>query len=221
MLAGVNLLIGSPWYLCLGIAATALVIILGRRRIFRPAVNRTTNEIVCRYIPWFEGNAYVLNVLLPLLGVASIAAGSAPGNPGWLRITGIVLLAVTPLFTYSAVRMWWRCLLCITPSALAVRLAGPKDELTEIPRTRVDSIKPKMVPNAVSGAQSLQVEIAYLPAELSSETPRTVVVGLQLSVQPNNLLDALVAWKDAANDDSTKLLDRIERILRGREKAGM
>lgn len=212
---------GLPWYWSVAVLCGALVIILGRRRIFRPAVTRTPNEIVCRYVPWCEGNAYVLNVLLPLLGVASIAAGSAPGNPAWLRITGIVLLALTPLFTYSAVRMWRRCLLGITPSALAVRLAGPKDELTEIPRTRVNSITPKMVPNAVSGAQSLQVEIAYLPADLSSDTPKTVVLGLQLSIQPNNLHDALVAWKDSANETPSALLDRIERILRGREMAGV
>jgi hypothetical protein len=43
-----------------------------------------------------------------------------------------------------------------------------------------------------------------------------VLLGLQLTVQPDNLLNALVAWKDATADDQSGLLDRIEAILRGR-----
>jgi hypothetical protein len=48
-----------------------------------------------------------------------------------------------------------------------------------------------------------------------------VVLGLQLSVQPVDLLNALVAWKDGARDDPSELLDRIEGILRGRSTAGV
>ncbi|BBZ12323.1 hypothetical protein MBRA_25180 [Mycobacterium branderi] len=44
LLAGINLLIGSPWYLCLAIAAVAGIIILGHGRIFRAGVSRTTDE---------------------------------------------------------------------------------------------------------------------------------------------------------------------------------
>ncbi|MHC1406247.1 hypothetical protein ACYJ3A_16720, partial [Mycobacterium avium subsp. paratuberculosis] len=61
---------GVRWYLSLIGFCTALLFVLGRRRIFRPGVNRSGNEIVCRYLPWYEGNAYVLNVLVPLLGAA-------------------------------------------------------------------------------------------------------------------------------------------------------
>jgi hypothetical protein len=212
--------VGVHWYLSLGVAATSGIFILGRRRIFRPGVNRSGDEIICRYFPWYEGNAYVLNLLVPLMGVAGIAAGFAPGNPAWLRCTGIILLVLTPLFVFSAVRMWRRCRLCISPSALTVRLAAPKDELTEIRRECVLSIEPKIVPNGVSG-QSLQVEIAYRAADLSSNMTKTVLLGLQLSVRPINLLHALIAWKDGANDNPSELLDRVERVLRSRSLAGV
>lgn len=210
---------GVQWYLCLIGFCVALILILGRRRIFRAGVNRSGHEIVCRYLPWYEGNAYILNVLVPALGVASVGAGCAPGNPVWLRFTGIILLLATPIFAFSAVRMWRRCLLSISPSALTVRLAAPNDELTEIRRDSVLSIAPKTVPNGVSG-RSLQVAIAYRTADLSSDT-KTVLLGLQLSVQPVNLLNALVAWKDGAHDNPSELLDRIERVLRGRSMAGV
>lgn len=216
LLAALNVLLGTAWYVSAGITAVGVIIILGRRQIFRAGVNRTADEIVCRYIPWYEGSAYTLNVALPLMAIAMIAAGYAPGNPAWLRYGGIVLLVLTPLFVYSALRMWRRCFLRIAPSALTVRLAGPKDQGTEIPRERVQSITPKMIPNSVNGLPSLQVEIAYRAADSSSDALRTVLLGLQLTVQPDNLLNALVAWKDATDDDPSDLLDRIERILLGR-----
>jgi hypothetical protein len=212
-------LTGVRWYLCLIGCCVAFIVILGRRTIFRPGVNRSGDEIVCRYVPWYEGNAYVLNVLVPALGVASLGAGYAPGNPVWLRFTGILLLVLTPIFAFSAVRMWRRCVLSISPPALTVRLAGPKDELIEIRRDSVLSIAPKTVPNGVSG-QSLQVGITFHTADLSSDST-TVVLGLQLSVPPVDLLNALVAWKDGARDDPSELLDRIEGILRGRSTAGV
>lgn len=215
LMAVVAMSVGVQWYLSLIAFCTALIFILGRRRIFRPGVNRSEDEIACRYIPWYEGNAYVLNVVVPALGVASVGAGLTPGNPAWLRFTGVMLLVLTPLFVFSAVRMWRRCLLRITPSALTVRLAAPKDELTDIRRDCVLSIEPKIVPNGVSG-QSLQVEIAYRAADLTS---KTVLLGLQLTVQPINLLNALLAWKDGAFDPPSELLDRVERILRGHSTA--
>lgn len=48
-----------------------------------------------------------------------------------------------------------------------------------------------------------------------------MLIGLQFSVQPVNLFNALVAWKSATNDDLNELLDQIERILRGRSTAGV
>jgi hypothetical protein len=159
----------------------------------------------------------VLNLVLPILGIAGTAAAFAPGNQAWLKFVGPTLICLTPLFTYAAVRMWRRCILVFSPSTLTIRTAAPKDVLTEVPRHRVRSITPKLVPNGVSG-ESLQAEIVYATSDSVTDT-RTVLLGLQLSVQPKNLLDALVAWKDAAGDDPNDLLDRIEGILRDRSSA--
>lgn len=214
-------LTGVQWYWSLIGACTVSLLILGRRRIFRPGVTRTADEIVCRYIPWYEGNAYFLNVGLPLMGLAMVAAGFTPGNPAWVRYGGYVLLGVMPIIVFSVVSMWRRCWLRISPSALTVRLASLKDGPIEIRREHVTSITPKMVPNSANGIPSLQVEIAYQAPDLTNETPQTVLLGLQLTVVPANLLNALLAWNDATNDDPSELLDRIERILKGRSMAGV
>lgn len=213
----VEIVSGVWWYWSLIGLCVVTVLILGRRRIFRAGVTRTTDEIVCRYIPWFEGNAIVLNLVLPLLGIAGTAAAFAPGNPTWLKFVGPMLICFTPLFTYAAVRMSRRCILVFSPSALTIRTAAPKDVLTEVPRHRVRSVAPKVVPNGVSG-ESLQVEIVYETSDSNPDT-KTVLLGLQLTVQPSNLLDALVAWKDATGDNPDELLDRIEGILQGRSSA--
>ncbi|MBU9763536.1 hypothetical protein FR943_06730 [Mycobacterium sp. TNTM28] len=215
MMALIGFKEGLQWYWAvIGACAAAGFATLGRQ-IFRPGVSRTTNEIVCRYIPYYEGNAFFLTILLPLIAIAAIAAGYAPGNPVWLRVAGIALLALTPLFVYSTVRMWRRCLLRISQSALTVRLAVPGDgEITEIRREHVQSIAPKTSPNGVSGTRALQVELAYRPGG-SSEVTKTVMLGPQFTVEPINLLNALVAWKDGGKD-STELLDRIEQFLRSR-----
>ncbi|ARR85390.1 hypothetical protein MOTT27_04569 [Mycobacterium intracellulare subsp. yongonense] len=42
-----------------------------------------------------------------------------------------------------------------------------------------------------------------------------MLLGLRLTVQPINLLNALVAWKDGAHQNPSELLDRVEGILRG------
>nr|WP_242455858.1 hypothetical protein [Mycolicibacterium sp. P1-18] len=208
---------GLQWYWSLIGFCVVFVLVLGKRRILRPGVTRTADDIVCRYIPWSEGNAMVLNLVLPIVGIAGTAAAFAPGNPMWLKFVGPMLILFTPLFTYAAVRMWRRCILRFSAAALTIRTAAPKDVLTEVPRHRVRSIAPKVVPNGVSG-ESLQVEIVYATSDSGTDT-RTVLLGLQLSVQPKNLLDALVAWKDATGDDPNELLDQIEGILRGRSPA--
>jgi hypothetical protein len=221
LLAGINMLIGSPWYLCLGIAVTGGIILIGQRRIFRAAVSRSGNEIICRYIPWYEGNAYGALVLIPLMGVAMAAAGGAPAYPGWLRYGGaVLLLGVTPLTVYGIVRMRRRSLLVITPSMLTVRLAERGSELTEIRRELVESIEPTLTPQPVSGMWR-QVAITYRPADGGGDTTKTVILGLRLTVQPINLLNALITWKDGAYDNPSELLDRVERVLTGRSMAGV
>lgn len=211
--------VGLPWYGSLGALCVALLIAVGQRRIFRPGVSRATSEIVCRYVPWYEGNAYMSVAVIPLMGVALAAAGRDPGYPNWFRFGGIFLLCVMPLALFSVIRMWRRCPLRISPSALALRLATPRSEFMEIQRVHVKSITPKIVPNPVNG-QSLQVEIAYHSPDSSSDQTETVLLGQHLTVQPINLLSALVAWKDATNEDPDELLNRLEEILRGRSMLG-
>jgi hypothetical protein len=211
--------LGGQWYWSLTGFCTAGAIIVGQRRIFRAAVSRSEDEIVCRYIPWYEGNAYSTLVLIPLMGVAGIAAGCAPGNSVWLLLAGIVIAGVTPLTVYGIVRMWRRSLLCITPSMLMVRLAERGSELTEIRREMVESIEPTIVP--LPYARSLQVAITYRPVDPDKGTTKTVIIGLRLSVRPINLLHALVVWKDGADDDPGELLDRVERVLRAGSVAGV
>jgi len=183
LVAGIGVLIGVPWYLDLIVAVIAGIAFVGQRRIYRAGVSRTGDEIVCRYIPWYEGNAYGALVLIPLMGVAMIGAGRAPGYPVWPRFGGIVLLILTPIFVFSAVLMWRRSLLRITPSTLTVRLAERGSKLTDIRREQVESIEPRVVP--LPYAKSLQVAITYRPVEVGSDTTTTVIIGLRLTVRPN------------------------------------
>jgi hypothetical protein len=220
LMAGLNVLIGSAWYLSLGVAVTAGFIINGQRRIFHVGVTRMDDEVVCRYIPWYEGNAYSALVLIPLMGVAMGAAGRVPGYPAWLLLGGVFLfIVVTPLVVYGIVRMWRRSILRITPSTLTVRLAERGSELTEIRREQIESIEPRIVP--LPYAKSLQIAITYRPAGDGSDTTSTVIIGLRLTVRPVNLLHALVAWRDGANENPSELLDRVEQLLRGRSTAGV
>ncbi|MCG5432786.1 hypothetical protein LV457_10860 [Mycobacterium sp. MYCO198283] len=220
LLASLDALVGAAWYLPLGLAAAGVGILVGvRRRIFRPGVTRSGHEVICRYVPWYEGNAYGAVVVLTLFGVAMVRAGYAPGYPMWFRFGGLVVLGGGMLALYGVIRMWRRCFLRITSSALTVRVA--KGDATDLRRKQVKSINPKVVRNAVNGAESLQVEITYDAADSSSDQLKTVLLGQQLSVEPVNLLNALMTWKNLGEGDSGELLERIERILRDGPTAGV
>ncbi|BBZ75762.1 hypothetical protein MANY_10990 [Mycolicibacterium anyangense] len=209
----------APWYLTVfGLCVTSAIVV-GKRRILRAGVTRTSADLVCRYVPWYETSAYFLNVVLPLLGIAMIAAGFDPGYPAWFRYGGILLLLATLLMAYATFRMWSRCSLRFTPSTLTIRVADPKIRPGELPRDRVEAITPKWIANSVSGAKSLQVEIAYRPADSTTAKTETVMLGLQLTVEPINLYGALVTWKDGSGADPGELLDRIEQLLRGHSAA--
>ncbi|OBK87903.1 hypothetical protein [Mycolicibacter sinensis] len=214
LLAAVDARVGFPWYGTLGIVCAALLIVVGQRRIIRPGVGRTAGEIVCRYTPWFEGNAYMAIAIVPLMGVAMAAAGRNSDYPAWFRFGGILLVGVMPLALFGVPRMWRRCPLCISPTAIKLRAATPGSMLTEIRRDDIESITPKMVRNPVNG-QSLQTELACRAADSNNSDLQTVLLGLHLTGQPINLANALVAWKDATDEDPNELLDQIEGILRG------
>lgn len=105
--------------------------------------------------------------------------------------------------------------MALTPSTLTIRVADPRIRPGELPRERIEAITPKWVANSVSGAKALQIEIAYRPAESTDDAPQTVMLGLQLTVEPINLYRALVTWNKGAESDPNQLLDRIEQLLRG------
>lgn len=220
LMAVIDALVGARWSLAVGGAAVGGIILIGQRRVLRAAVSRTGDEIVCRYIPWYEGSAYSVTLLLPLMGVAMVDLGFAPGNPAWLRYGGFLLLGVTPLTVWGVVRMWRRCLLCFGPRTLTVRLVERGSELTEIRRELVQSIEPKIF-SRPNGGESLQVAITYRPLDAAGDSTATVLLGLRLTVQPDNLLNALIVWRDGAANHPSELMDHIERILRGRSMAGV
>lgn len=214
LMAPAAVLGGATWHTIATVLCAATIIMLGQRRIFRPSVTRTAEGIVCRYIPWYEGNVYVLCLVLPLMGVSAIAAGCDPGNPEWFKFIGIGLIALTPLFVYSMVRIWRLSRLSITPSALTVPLAAPGFQPTEIRREQIESITPVIAPSGLS--RSLQVEVSYRADDTGNDEIKKALLGPYLTVKPINLANALTAWEDAAIDDPDELLDLIERILRSK-----
>jgi hypothetical protein len=219
----------GPLSLVVGLTATGLLIIssaftfLGNRRIPLIGVSREGGAVVCRYVPWYELNAYMMFGAFPLLGISTFVAGLQPGRPGWLIVAGLLILGIVVLGGYFAVQMWRRCLLRITPTALTVRLPARGSQLTEIARSRIESITDAQaqVGAAFAPATVTQIAIAYRPADPGTAT-QTVLIGpppgktaMQVSVHQPNMITALHAWKDADPDDPG-LMDRIEAILRGK-----
>ncbi len=229
LLAAGNASAGEPMYQVVGLAAGGFIFILGsitflgNRRILPVGVTREADSVVCRYLPWYELNAYMMFVVLPIIGISALVAGSVPGRPAWLRIAGFIMLGAVLLAGYFAVQMWRRCLVTFSRSSITVRLPARGAQLTEIPRSRIQSITDAAaeVGAAFAPVTVTQVAITYRPAEQSRETA-TVLIGppagktaLQVSVRPTDVYNALVAWEGADPDDP-HLLDRVEALLRGK-----
>lgn len=70
---------------------------------------------------------------------------------------------------------------------------------------------PYDIPNPVNGVRSRQVELTYTTP---AGTSRTVLLGLQFSVGPAYLSDALLTWQAAEDAAPNEFMDRIDRILR-------
>jgi hypothetical protein len=210
---------GLPWYLIAFVPVITSFVVLGRRRILRAAVTRTADgEIVCRFVPWFEGDAYLVNIAIPLLGVAALGFGFAPGEPVWLRFVGFLLVGLVPLFVYGTYRRWRLSLVRITPSALALRVpTSRKQEPTTIARERVVSITLKTRYTS-GGLPVLQVEVTYHRTDSTADTATSMLLGQDLTVQPTNLYRALTTWHDTTGAAPPALMDRIERTLRAGSK---
>jgi len=219
LLAAVSMLRRGPWYETAIMVVPALMFFLGSsRQIYRPAVKRSGEQIDCWFIPWLESLVYFCGILIPAIGIAGFAMGSSPGYPGLFRYGGIFLMCVGVLFMAGFLRLWRMSRLCITPTTIIIRLpAGPLRRPMDIRREQVQSIEPKIV-ETNGGVRNLKTEMVFR-ADGAADTT-TVVLGQQFTVEPMNLLGALMAWKDGAGDDPHELMDRIEGILRGHVIAG-
>ncbi|MGB8407500.1 MAG: hypothetical protein WCE30_25895 [Mycobacterium sp.] len=218
LLAAVTVLRGGRWYETAIMVIPAMVLLLGSgRQIYRSAINRSGEEITCRFIPWFEPLVYGCGVLLPAIGIAGIFMGSDPGYPRWFQYSGIFLVCLGALLAASFLRAWRMSRLCIRPTTLTIRLPliRPPASLrgpTDIRRDQVKSIEPKIV-RMNMGVQILRVVMVFQADDADDTT--TVLLGPQFTIDPMNLLGGLLAWKDGAADDPGELMDRIEGILRG------
>jgi hypothetical protein len=223
VLAVISLLRGGRWYETAIVFIPAIMFFLGNgRRIYRPAVDRSGEKIICRFIPWFESLVY-FSVLLSAIGAAGVSMGSDPGYPRWFRYGGIFLMCFGALLFASFLRAWRMSRLCITPTTLTIRLPliRPPASLrgpTEIRRQQVQSIAPKIV-EMNYGAKILKTELVFRVDGADDTT--TVALGQQFTIEPMNLLGGLLAWKDGGNEDPGELMDRIEGILRGHSTASV
>ena len=214
---------GWGWFFLLFGLSLGLIFMFGfpQSRVLKAGISRTP-EIVCRYVPWFQGNFYVL-VALPLLAISGTGLGL---TTGWDAenivgaIAGIVLLALAVSGFRSQARLWRRCRLRIGQSELAIEVIKAGAAPIVIPREAVQAINTKIVDNGgVDGSPTRYVALVYGGGGGQPETihigRQKAESGLLLSVKPQNLERALAAWKDGGSDDP-ELLDRVEAILRGR-----
>lgn len=220
---------GQRWYWVLGPVVVGLALLLGFGRLFGVGVTRTAGDVVCRYVPWYEGNSYFTIVLLPLLGLAFVAMANGGESlrglsPGVMRFLGVALLSLGLLFLWATVRQWRRCRLEIGRLALTVGVIKPGSTPIGISREEAEAIATQTVaPGNQTILKATQVAIVFRDTS-SGKATETIQIGpmrdaeeagLQLSVKPENLARALVAWKDGSASDP-ELLDRVEALLRGR-----
>jgi hypothetical protein len=213
---------GGPWGISLMLATAAPMIMLGHR-IFKPAITREPGAVVCHYVPWQETGAFIALIAVPLIGIGAIAAAFESNSPfyGW---AGVFALAITPLSLFSFLRARRRCLLRITPVTLSVPQPADGWTVTDIPRAAVRSITTSTATVGL-GTKLPQVEIHYATTG-SGRGGGKVRVGpapsrdtVWLTIDPNNLLPAMQAWKDADPNDP-QLLDRVESVLRSGVSGG-
>jgi hypothetical protein len=144
-----------------------------------------------------------------------------------------MLIAALVALIY-AMWMWRQCVLRLTPSSLTLRLPSMPSQSIEIPREHIQSITPKttrisyvptstlvLMPGGRKSLNSLQVEIVY-STQGAADAAATVVIGpppakngMQLTVKPLNLLNALLIWRASSGASQGELLDQVEGVLRG------
>lgn len=204
------------WYGAAGFAVAAIaMLIVGSGRVYRPAVTRGPDGIICRYNPWRESSLYVLLVYAP---AGMLYAFGQPTR--WLQLLAIAGFFVVAVGLAFYVREWRRCRLQITPSSLTLSVPALRYAWTEIPRERIVSITGGTGARR-NGDTGPVTQIAYIAADSSSGMPSSVLIGptntknaMWLTVEQADLLAALHAWQYGDPSDPA-LLDRVDALLRG------
>jgi hypothetical protein len=214
LMGGIGVLRGMDWSLNLGLAALGMLAFLGLGRpLFGVGVYRpSAQEVLCRFVPWYQANTLLTSVVLPIIGLTSIAQGRQAGSPVLLRYGGYLVLLSGLVFAVFSILMAVRNRLRFSPSSLSVRtLQSQRD----IPRDHVQAITSRLVPAGVTRKPTLHVDLTYIPVGDGDQDSRTSsLLDTQFTVDPTNLLHALHAWKDGDPNDPG-LMDRVEAILRG------
>lgn len=211
LLAATGFLRGAAWYLNLLLAAGGvLVLVATGRPLFRTAVYRISGqEVLCRFVPWYQPNTLVASLIFPIVGIAAIAMGRESDSPAWVRYAGYLGLVAGIVFVLFAL-IQSRNRLSFTPDTLAVRLGRQ----FRLPRERVVAVKPRALASTGTGQTTRHYDLVYDPGD--GRTNRIMaMLDMQFSVDPDNLATALNAWKDGDPNDPG-LIDRIETILHGR-----
>ena len=226
-LGGLALLLAAPltpwnktpnWPVNIVLAAGGLSIILGYRRIFRPAVARTApEEVRCRFAPWYEGYVYVA-LMIAVASAAATVQGFTTG-PAWFGYSGIFVLALMVLGLFGIAATVRQPFLSLTQSTLAVRGSARGASATVIPRAAIAAIGPPTVTTpAVELTRRMeprQIQITYRANDSSAELLTKMLPVVVLTVDPDDLLHALQFWKDGDPIDPA-MMDRVESVLRGK-----
>lgn len=209
MFALAGIIVKTSWYDILLAAVLVAGIFIGRRRrIFRPGVKRVGDDVICRYIPWYESMAYLCIVVLPLLGVVFLRSPHADGR--WFRFAGGSLLGLGATVAAMNIFVWITYRVRITPTTLAVSVGRS----SVIPRDRVQSIATRTFRSWNTGNEWTSIDIVYRPTDATSKPTKTLMLGtMWFSIEPANLIHALNTWRYGDADDPG-LMDHVEAILR-------
>lgn len=201
----------------LGILGT----VFGSGRVYRPAVERTTGVIICRFNPWREASFYLVLIGLPLFSMIPLAGPElGRSGAGFWRFLGVFMLALMPVFLFLFIRQS-RNSLEISPTGLKIRRLGQEITPAEIPRAAVNGITATTAQLRNSDTAPA-TQISYRDADQDPAANRTLLLGptntkktVWLTVEQADLLAGLQAWRDGDPNDP-RLMDRLEGILRGR-----
>lgn len=204
---------GMPLSLSFLLIAIALTMFVGLGRpLYRAAVyRRSPDEILCRFIPWYQSSHLAASLGFPIIGIATIAQGREPDSPFWVLWLGIIAFVIGVVLALSALLAWVANRLVITPSALSIRIIFRRE--LNIPRERVQGITGKSERTGATGAPRLHVDLTYSPEDASDTSATIPRLDGQFTVDPVNLVAALQTWKGGDPNDPG-LLDLVEKLLR-------